>query len=191
MRNFRNYYNRSKKSLYFEVLISVLLSFKVCVSLQHRISFTNRWSNKASKSNVRTISSQLRQLSIKQLSKLTRIRRVCVQQQSSRQHKYVVVLSIICRTHQMKKHNSNRDKCWNTRSQNTREANAFHASLIREKLIVCFSKTIKILRRKAHLKNLRDWRQNVFMRQEHQINSIIKKARLQILQVVQNKYVRK
>jgi hypothetical protein len=64
----------------------------------------------------------------------------------------------------MKKHSSNRDKCWNIRSQITREASAFHASSTREKLIICFSRIIKVLRRKAHLKDLRDWKQNVFMR---------------------------
>jgi hypothetical protein len=91
----------------------------------------------------------------------------------------------------MKEHNSNRDKCWNIRNQVTREANAFHASSTRKELIVCFNRTIKVLRRKAHLKSLRDWRQNVFMRQEHQIDQIIKKAQLQILRIVQDKYVHK
>jgi DUF4097 and DUF4098 domain-containing protein YvlB len=91
----------------------------------------------------------------------------------------------------MRKHSSNRDKCWNIRSQATREANAFHVSSTRKELIICLNKTIKILRRKAHFKNLRNWKQSVFMRQEHQIDSIIKKTRLQILRIVQDKYVHK
>jgi hypothetical protein len=58
----------------------------------------------------------------------------------------------------MKKHNLNRDECWNIRSQIAREVNAFHASSTQEELIVCFNKIIKVLRRKAHFKNLRDWK---------------------------------
>jgi hypothetical protein len=42
-----------------------------------------------------------------------------------------------------------------------------------------------------HISKIYAMRDKMFMRQKHQINSIVKKARLQILRVVQNKYVHK
>jgi hypothetical protein len=64
----------------------------------------------------------------------------------------------------MREHSSNRNKYWNIRNQIAREADAFNAFSTRKELIICLSRTIKILRRKAHFKNLRDWKQSVCMR---------------------------